>query len=141
VSDARDDTDEATDRRTRGRQVMQEVYGWELGEHIEGDFVELTVDHLFGTIWARPGLTIRERRLLLVGLLVGDGLDDVVGLQLDAALRQGDLRPDELRELVVFLAHYAGWPRAAKLNTKVEELLAAQERARQRDAEGSGEGS
>ena len=26
--------------------------------------------------------------------------------------------------VVVFLAHYAGWPKAAKLNTEVEKLIA-----------------
>lgn len=114
----------ADDKRARGRKAMSEVYGWEVGEDISGDFVEMTVDHLFGEIWTRPGFTIRERRLMLVGLLVGLGLDDVVGLQIDAALRQGDLSPDDLREAVIFLAHYAGWPRAAKLNTQVEELIA-----------------
>ncbi len=112
------------DRRAKGREVMSQVYGWEVGDDISGDFVEMTVDHLFGEVWTREGLTIRERRLMLVGLLVGMGLDDVVGLQLDAALRQGDLTPDDLREAVMFLAHYAGWPRGAKLNTQVEELIA-----------------
>jgi 4-carboxymuconolactone decarboxylase len=110
-------------RRARGREMMRRVYGWEVGD-VEGDFVSLTVDHLFGEIWARDGLTVRERRLLLLGLLVGSGLDDVVGLQLDAALHLEELSPDELREIVVFLTHYAGWPRGAKLNTQVEELLA-----------------
>ena len=66
---------------------------------------------------------MRERRLLLLGLLVGSGQDDVVGLQLDCALSIGELTEDELRELVVFLAHYAGWPRAAKFNQNVEELV------------------
>jgi 4-carboxymuconolactone decarboxylase len=51
------------------------------------------------------------------------GLDDVVGLQLDAALRTDELDGDELREIVIFLTHYAGWPRGAKLNQTVEELL------------------
>ncbi len=114
----------ADDKRTRGRKVMEQVYGWEVGEEISGDFVEMTVDHLFGEVWTREGFTIRERRLMLVGLLVGMGLDDVVGLQLDAALRQGDMTPHDLREAVIFLAHYAGWPKGAKLNTQVEELIA-----------------
>lgn len=112
------------DRRAQGRKVMSEVYGWDVGDDISGDFVEITVDHLFGEVWTRPGFTLRERRLMLVGLLVGLGLDDVLGLQLDAALRQGDLSPDDLREAVIFLAHYAGWPRGAKMNSQVEELIA-----------------
>lgn len=111
------------ERRARGQAMMQAVYGWDIGD-VAGDFVELTVDHLFGEIWSRDTLTVRDRRLLLIGLLVGQGLDDVVGLQLDCALEIGEMNDAELREMVVFLSHYAGWPRGAKLNTIVENLLA-----------------
>ena len=53
------------------------VYGWDVRTG-EGDFVGLTVDHLFAEIWARRGPDPRDRRLLLIGLLVGaGGLDDV----------------------------------------------------------------
>ncbi len=129
------DRAEADDaRRARGQAMMKAVYGWDIGD-VAGDFVELTVDHLFGEIWARPGLTVRERRLVLLGLLVGQGLDDVVGLQLDCALDIGEMDETDLRELVVFLTHYAGWPRGAKLNNLVEERLARRAKAARRAAE------
>jgi 4-carboxymuconolactone decarboxylase len=99
------------------------VYGWDI-DHVEGTFVEYTVDHLFGRVWEEGSMSVKERRLLLIGLCVGSGLDDVAGLQLDAAVRQGELDADDLRAMVVFLAHYAGWPRAAKLNTEVERIIA-----------------
>jgi 4-carboxymuconolactone decarboxylase len=102
---------------------MREVYGWDVQDG-PGDFFGYTVEHLFGEIWSRPGLDQRERRLLLIGLLLGMGLDDVLGIQLDTALRLGELSPDQLREIVIFLTHYAGWPRGAKLNSAVEELIA-----------------
>lgn len=111
------------ERRQRGLELMGQVYGWDVQDG-PGDFFGLTVEHLFGTIWDREQLTVRDRRLLLIGLLVGAGLHDVVELQVDAALRTGDLDADELREIVVFLAHYAGWPKATKLNSTVEALLA-----------------
>ena len=40
--------------RRKGLEKMNEVYGWEMPD-IEGDYFDLTVDHLFGTIWTRPG--------------------------------------------------------------------------------------
>lgn len=110
------------DRRERGLQAMRDVYGWEVSDG-PGDFFGMTVEHLFATVWQREGLSLRDRRLLLVGLLVGQGLDDVVELQLDAALRVGDLDAEALREIVIFLTHYAGWPRGAKLNSMVETLV------------------
>ncbi|WP_433361623.1 carboxymuconolactone decarboxylase family protein [Streptosporangium sp. CA-115845] len=103
---------------------MKQVYGWDHVGDGPGDFFGMTVEHLFAEVWSREGISTRDRRLLLVGLLVGQGMDDVVGLQLDAALRTGDLTPDELREIVIFLTHYAGWPRGARLNGQVEELIA-----------------
>lgn len=111
------------DRRAKGKANMKAVYGWDI-DHVEGSFVEYTVDHLFGQVWEEGKLSVKERRLVLIGLCVGSGLDDVAGLQLDAAVRQGELDADDLRTLVVFLAHYAGWPRAAKLNSEVEALIA-----------------
>ena len=111
------------ERRRRGLELMGQVYGWDVQDG-PGDFFGLTVEHLFGTIWDRPGLSFRDRRLLLLGLLVGQGLDDVVELQVDAALANEELTADELREVVIFLTHYAGWPKGAKLNSAVEAIVA-----------------
>lgn len=113
------------DRRAKGIAMMREVYGWDISE-VHGSFVEVTVDHLFGEVWAEGTMSVRERRLLLIGLLLGSGQDDVVGLQLDCATEIGELSIDELREMVLFVAHYAGWPVAARFNQKVEELAAKQ---------------
>lgn len=111
------------DHRELGKRMMQRVYGWESGEPV-GDWLELTVDRLFGEIWSREAMSVRDRRLLLIGLLVGQGLDDVVELQLDAAKRLGELTDAQLREIVIFLSYYAGWPRGAVLNQIVERLVA-----------------
>jgi 4-carboxymuconolactone decarboxylase len=102
--------------------MMSEVYGWDVQDG-PGDFFGITVDHLFADIWTRPGLTLRDRRLLLLGLLTGQGLHDVAEIQIGAALRRAELSADELREIAVFLTHYAGWPSGAKLSMLVEKLI------------------
>lgn len=114
--------DDNNDRRERGRELMRQVYGWDFEPGTA--FERQTVDHLFGEIWADGNLSVRDRRLILIGLTAGSGQEDVTALQLDAAMRLGELDVDDLRNLMVFLAHYAGWPRAAKLNTEVERLIA-----------------
>jgi 4-carboxymuconolactone decarboxylase len=111
-----------SEKRQRGLDTMAKVYGWEVSDG-PGDFFAMTVEHLFADIWTREGLSFRDRRLLLIGLLVGQGLDDVLGIQLDAALSNEELDAEQLREIVIFLTHYAGWPRGAKLNQQVEKLL------------------
>ena len=56
-------------------------------------------------------------------MLAGQGADDVNSIQLEAAYTRGELDADALREIVVFLAHYAGWPVAARLNMVVEGII------------------
>ena len=111
------------DRRRRGLEVMADVYGFEFPD-MPGDFFALTAEHLFADIWTRPGLDVAQRRLLLIGMMAGQGMDDLNRIQLGAALRRGELDADALREIVVFLAHYAGWPRAASLTRVVEDVIA-----------------
>ena len=114
-------TDDA--KRQAGLEKMAEVYGWE-GSDGPGDFFGYTVEHLFGDIWQRPGLTNRDRRLLLIGLVIGSGQEDVLDIQLPAALGNEELTDEQLREIVIFVAHYAGWPRAARMNNQVEAVIA-----------------
>lgn len=105
---------------------MAEVYSFDVSDG-PGDFFGYTVEHLFGDIWERPGLSLRDRRLLLVGLMVAEGLDGTLGIQLDSALAKGDLSADDLREVAIFLAHYAGWPKGAGLHGMVESAIARHE--------------
>ena len=54
------------EQRARGLRKMEQVYGFDMTDG-EGDFFAYTADHLFADIWNRPGLTDRDRRLLLIG--------------------------------------------------------------------------
>lgn len=110
-------------RRAAGLRKMEQVYGFDMSD-AAGDFFRYTADHLFADIWTRPGLSDRDRRLLLIGLLAGQGAADVLGIQIPAAHAAGDLDDDALREIVVFLSHYAGWPNGARINTIVEDTIA-----------------
>ena len=116
--------------RRRGLAKMTEVYGWEVSDG-DGDFFGYTVEHLFGEIWQRPGLTIRDRRLLLIGMLVGSGQEDVLDIQIPAAMGNVELDDEALREIVILVAHYAGWPRAARMNNQVEAIIARRNKAKE----------
>jgi len=120
--------DDLPDERRRGLERMEEVYGFEMSDG-QGDFFRYTADHLFADIWSRPGLSDRDRRLLLIGLLAGTGAQDVLTIQVPAALASGDLDAETLREIVIFLCHYAGWPNGARLNSLVEETITKAEKA------------
>jgi len=109
--------------RARGIAKMKEVYGWDF-EDGTGDFWALTADHLFANIWTRPGLTTEQRRMLLIGALAASNKLDVAQLQLQCAYDLGELDDAALREIVIFLAHYLGWPTAAALLNPVETMIA-----------------
>lgn len=123
------------ERRERGLEMMRRVYGWEIGD-APGDFFGITVDHLFGDIWTRPGLSMRDRRMLLIGVLAGQGLNDVLDIQIPAALANGELSPDELREIGIFLTHYVGWPLGSRLSVQIDGLIAKHDkRAREKKSD------
>ncbi len=95
--------------RERGLAKMAEVYGFDVKDG-PGDHFALTVDHLFADIWSREGLSVRDRRLLLLGALSAQNMLDVAEIQVGAALGNDELDERALREIAIFLCHYVGWP-------------------------------
>ena len=106
--------------RRKGLEKMNEVYGWEM-PNIEGDaYFDLTVDHLFGTIWTRPGLSMRDKRIMTLTAVTAVGNRDLAEIQINAALLNGELTETELKEMAVFLTHYLGFPLGSALNGAVD---------------------
>jgi 4-carboxymuconolactone decarboxylase len=126
------DESEMPDVRATGMAKMQEVYNFSVDpEKIPGDFVDITVDHLFGTIWARPALSVPERRMLTIGALSGLGRKELLEVQFRSALDRGELDEDQVREVVVHLTHYVGWPLGTVLNEAAESVIASRRKAPQ----------
>ncbi|MFC9994803.1 carboxymuconolactone decarboxylase family protein [Nocardia sp. NPDC127526] len=117
------------ERRQRGLKKMTEVYGWEFQDGPGAHFA-VTADHLFAEIWSRPGLSIRDRRLLLLGALTAQGLFDIAEIQIGAALRNEELDEEQLREIALFLCHYAGWPAGTKLDGVIGKVIAQDKKSR-----------
>ena len=115
--------DDLPEIRRKGLEKMEQVYGFEMND-MDGDFFRYTADHLFADIWNRPGLSNRDRRLLLIGMLSTHGAQDVLSIQVPAAYKAGELDEDALREIVIMVCHYGGWPVGARLNSLVEETIA-----------------
>jgi 4-carboxymuconolactone decarboxylase len=123
----------ATERRARGLAKMSEVYGWDFADG-PGEHFAVTADHLFADIWSRPELSIRDRRLLLLGALTAQGLFDVAEIQIGSALGNGELTPAQLREISLFLCHYVGWPAGTSLDSVVGKVVAQHEKKAARAA-------
>lgn len=87
--------------RRKGLEKMNEVYAWDMPD-MPGEYFALTVDHLFGRIWTRPGLSMRDKRLMTLSVVTALGQQDLAEVQVNAALQNGELTEDELREVAIF---------------------------------------
>ena len=111
-------------KREKGMEMFEKVMGFVPPDPGDDSFLETTVDHLFANVWAAPGLSVRERRLVTLTVLAQIGNESVLKLHAGAALDSGDLCDESMDALVIHLAHYAGWPPAAILATTLRTLRA-----------------
>jgi 4-carboxymuconolactone decarboxylase len=73
------------------------------------------LNYVFGQLWLRPGLTRRERRLITIPCV---GVSDAMGpiwSHVTSALGSGDISYEEMQEVIVQFAAYAGKKRARVL--------------------------
>ena len=117
------------DDREKGREWFQKVMGFP-APALPGDlFLDTTLDHLFAKVWSRPALGVKERRIATLVVLMCLGHEPTLKLHLGAALRTGQLTDAELGELVLHVAHYAGWPVAAVSSQVVRAVRAERDKA------------
>ncbi len=101
----------SSDRREKGRKAFEKVMGFPPpGEEAGNPFLDATVDNLFGEVWARPGLSVRDRRLITLVIVTCLMQESYMRLHLRAALANQEFTPGELREIMLHIAYYAGWP-------------------------------
>jgi 4-carboxymuconolactone decarboxylase len=117
------------ERRQRGLEMINKVYAGDVVTPPEGNvFTDVMLEQLFAEVWSRDVLSIRDRRILLMGIIAEKGESMTFGIQAKAALKNEELTPTELRELLLMIAQYAGYPRAAALIGVVEQQIAAVEK-------------
>jgi 4-carboxymuconolactone decarboxylase len=111
--------------RARGIAKMEEVYGFSVDpDDLPGPYAAVTVDHLFGEVWTRPALDNRDRRLMTIGVLAALGQSQLVEIQFQSALDRGELTEEQVRETVLHLTHYIGWPLSTGVNAVAEKVIA-----------------
>ena len=97
-----------SEARRRGRESYRRVFGFDRSQ-TESAFDQMTLDHLFGTIWTREGLETRDRSLITVSVLAALGRENELKTHLKGLRKQGFGMP-EVTEVMIHVAHYAGWP-------------------------------
>lgn len=111
-------------RYEKGAARLKELFGFEPQPGMmQADFQKITVENLFGDVWCRPGLELRERSMITVAALVVLGREPELRLHLRGALRVGISR-ESLTEMMIHLAHYGGWPTGVSGLRVLQEVLA-----------------
>lgn len=112
-------------RREVGAAMMQKVYaGIVPVPPSEGNaFVDLMLEQLFAEVWVREQLSVRDRRLLTMGVIAALGEHATWGIQVRAGLVNDEFTSEQIREILVHLVHYVGYPRASALLRVTEEAI------------------
>lgn len=113
------------ERYERGRARFLEVHDEKALRAVEGlgDLGRSIVEFVYGDIYLRPGLSLRDRELAAVATLVALGRSSQIPQHLRGALKVG-VTPDELREVILQTAAIAGLPPAMNAMSTLKTILA-----------------
>jgi 4-carboxymuconolactone decarboxylase len=113
-----------SEQRVRGERLFKEICGAPAAP-MEMEFLDITIEHIFGEVWAREDISNRDQRLLTIAVLTTLGDQSSLEIHMKMALSSGDLSETELHAAVIHLAHYAGWPRGASAFLVAGKAIAA----------------
>ena len=117
------------ERRQLGLETINDVYAGDVVVPPEGiAFTDIMLKQLFAELWTRDTLSMRDKRILLLGIIAEKGEVTTFKIQVKASLKRGEMNPTEARELLLFIAQYCGYPRAAALFLPMEEIIAEYEK-------------
>jgi 4-carboxymuconolactone decarboxylase len=85
-------------------------------------FQEFITKMAWGSVWTRDGLGRRERSMITLAVLTALRAEDELGMHVRAALRNG-LTVEEIREVLLHTAVYAGVPQSNTAFARAQEVL------------------
>jgi 3-oxoadipate enol-lactonase/4-carboxymuconolactone decarboxylase len=88
------------------------------------DFQAMITRIAWGEIWGRPGLDDRTRRLLVLAITAALGRWEEFALHVRAGLSQGGFTADDLKEVLMQTAIYAGVPAANTGFAEAQKIIA-----------------
>ena len=118
-----------TEKYEKGMQVRRSVLGNAHVDRAEASktalddgFQELITEAAWGTVWAGDHFTKRERSLITLALLAGQGNSDEIALHVRAAQNTGTSAED-IMEAMLHVAIYCGVPKANYAIKVVKQTL------------------
>lgn len=123
-----------TDRYATGMKTRRAVLGdahvdrAEAGKTpFDADFQRFITEGAWGSVWSGEHLSRRERSMITLALLVGLGHWEEVAMHVRATENTG-ATPEDVREVLMHVAVYAGVPAANHAFKIVKQTLAEQGR-------------
>ncbi len=120
-----------SERFITGQEMLQKVDGKggdaviESLQDIAPDFAQYLIEFPFGDIYSRPGLDLRSREIATVAALTALGnATPQLKVHIGAALHVG-LTQDEIVEVIMQMAVYAGFPAALNGVFAAKEVFAS----------------
>ena len=102
----------------RGMQIRKSVLGEDHVNRAEAnksdfdaDFQRLITEVAWGSVWSRPGLNKKTRHLLTIAMLAALGNHEELAMHIRATRNTG-VTPQEVKEVLLQVAVYAGIPAA-----------------------------
>jgi 4-carboxymuconolactone decarboxylase len=124
----------AQSRYEDGMQVRRSVLGdphvdaAESGKTaFDSDFQQLITESAWGTVWARPTWTKRERSMVTLALLAALGHHEEIAMHVRATRNTG-ATPEDIAEAMLHVAIYAGAPAANSAIKIAKRTLAEEQR-------------
>src|SRR5712664_540699 len=124
-----------TERAVQGMTVRREVLG---DAHVDravagatpftAPYQDFITRYAWGEVWSRPGLSLAERSMVTLTALVVLRQDEELAMHLRAALRNG-LTPEQISEVLLHTAVYAGVPAANRAFAVAARVLAEEDQA------------
>jgi 4-carboxymuconolactone decarboxylase len=110
------------DRLATGAQAFKEVNCLPYAPDRDNPFHGAGIlNFVFGEMWLRPGLGMRERRLITVACVAFQDAPYPIVSHVYAALKSRELSFAEMAEITVHFGAYYGWPKAAHLSQVVAD--------------------
>ena len=117
------------ERARQGTRVRRAVLG---DEHVDRavatttsftePFQDLITRYAWGDIWSRPGLSRAERSMVTLAMLAALQHENELAMHVRAALRNG-LTPEQIQEVLLQVAVYAGVPAANRAFAVAQRVL------------------
>jgi 4-carboxymuconolactone decarboxylase len=118
-----------TERARRGMTVRRAVLGDEYVDRaiatttpFTEPFQDLITRYAWGDIWSRPGLSRAERSIVTLTVLAALQHENELAMHVRAALRNG-LTPEQIQEVLLQVAVYAGVPAANRAFAVAQRVL------------------